>query len=79
MTDYSKYEAIKTKKIMNDGQSSSFKEVFSIHEDKVNNAISGLLREGFEIIEIKPNEFPTDHNIYNVTNITYGKLKTPKK
>lgn len=79
MTDYSKYETIKTKKIMNDGQSSSFREVFSIQEDKVNSTISWLLHAGFEIIEIKHTEFPTDHNIYNVTNIIYGKLKNPKK
>lgn len=83
MNDYSKYEVIKTKKIVNNNVSVRYDTAFQTQEEQVNNVIKYLVNKGFEIIEIThDNVGMIDEShlyIYTVTDITYGKLKNPKK
>ena len=81
MIDYSKYEVIKTKKIIN--SNTGYETAYKNQEADVNYAIKNLLADGFEIIEITHDNIgmmaSTFRYIYTVTDITYGKLKNPKK
>lgn len=83
MIDYSKYEVIKTKKIINSNTDIGYRTSFKTQEDEVNNVIEYLVKKGFEIIEITHDNVgmmaSSFRYIYTVTDITYGKLKTPKK
>lgn len=83
MVDYSKYSEIKVKKIINSNDSVNYKTAFKTQEDAVNNVIEYLVQRGFEIIEITHDNVgmmaSSRRYIYTVTDITYGKLKTPKK
>lgn len=83
MIDYSKYEAIKTKKIINNNVSVRYDTAFQTQEEQVNNVIEYIVNRGFEIIEITHDNVGmiggSRQYIYTVTDITYGKLKNPKK
>lgn len=84
MIDYSKYEAIKTKKIINSNSEVRYDTTFKTQEEQVNNVIEYIVNRGFEIIEITHDNVgilaaPSRRYIYTVTDITYGKLKNPKK
>lgn len=84
MIDYSKYEVVKTKKIINSNSEVRYNTTFKTQEEQVNNAIEYLIKNGFEIIEITHDNVgmissSSRRYIYTVTDITYGKLKNPKK
>lgn len=83
MIDYSKYEVIKTKKIINNNASVRYDTAFQTQEEQVNNVIEYIVNRGFEIIEITHDNVSmiegSRRYIYTVTDITYGKLKNPKK
>lgn len=83
MIDYSKYEVIKTKKIINNNVSVRYDTAFQTQEEQVNNVIEYIVNRGFEIIEITHDNIGmiegSRRYIYTVTDITYGKLKNPKK
>lgn len=83
MADYSKYEVIKTEKIVTDSRALSRNEMFEAQRDKVNDFIKRLQLCDYEIIEITHNDIASEtrsaYVLYTITNITYGKLKTPKK
>lgn len=84
MIDYAKYEVIKTKKIINSNSEVRYNTTFKTQEEQVNNAIEYLIKNGFEIIEITHDNVgmissSSRRYIYTVTDITYGKLKNPKK
>lgn len=83
MIDYSKYEIIKTEKIVTDSTETSRSKMFDIQRDEVNNSLKWLLSVGYEIIEITHNDVASEtrnmYVMYTITNITYGKLKKPKK
>lgn len=83
MIDYSKYEVVKTEKIVTDSAEISRSEMFDTQRDKVNDLLKWLLSKGYEIIEIAHNDVASEtrnmYVIYTITNITYGKLKKPKK
>lgn len=84
MIDYSKYEAIKTKKIINSNSEVRYNTTFKTQEEQVNNVIEYIVNSGFEIIEITHDNVgmissSSRRYIYTVTDITYGKLKNPKK
>lgn len=83
MIDYSKYEVIKTEKIVTDSAEMGRSKMFDTQRDRVNDLIKWLLSEGYEIIEITHNGVASEtrnmYVIYTITNITYGKLKKPKK
>lgn len=84
MIDYSKYEVVKTKKIINSNSGVRYNTTFKTQEEQVNNAIEYLIKNGFEIIEITHDNVgmissSSRRYIYTVTDITYGKLKNPKK
>lgn len=83
MIDYSKYEAIKTKKIINSNSEVRYDTTFKTQEEQVNNVIEYIVNRGFEIIEITHDNVgmmaSSFRYIYTVTDITYGKLKNPKK
>lgn len=84
MIDYSKYEVIKTEKIVNSNSEVRYNTTFKTQEEQVNNAIEYLIKNGFEIIEITHDNVgmissSSRRYIYTVTDITYGKLKNPKK
>lgn len=83
MTDYSKYDEIKTEKIVTDSVEMGRDEMFEAQRDKVNDFIKRLQLCDYEIIEITHNDIASEtrsaYVLYTITNITYGKLKTPKK
>ena len=83
MADYSKYETIKTEKIVTDCAKISRDEMFSNQQDKVNDFIKRLQLCDYEVIEITHNDIASEtrdqYVLYTITNITYGKLKTNKK
>lgn len=83
MIDYSKYEVIKTKKIINNNVSVRYDTAFQTQEEQVNNVIEYIVNRGFEIIEITHDNVSmmgeSHRYIYTITDITYGKLKNPKK
>lgn len=84
MIDYSKYEVVKTKKIINSNSEVRYNTTFKTQEEQVNNTIEYLIKNGFEIIEITHDNVGMINSssrryIYTVTDITYSKLKTPKK
>lgn len=83
MIDYAKYEVIKTKKIIHSNSNAGYETAYKNQEADVNYAIKNLLADGFEIIEITHDNIgmmaSTFRYIYTITNITYGKLKKPKK
>lgn len=83
MIDYSKYEVIKTEKIVTDSAEISRSKMFDTQRDKVNDLLKWLLSVDYEIIEITHNDVASEtrdiYIIYTITNITYGKLKKPKK
>ena len=83
MADYSKYEVIKTEKIVTDCAEISRGEMFNNHQAKINDFLKWLLSENFEIIEITHNDIASEtrdqYLLYTITNITYGKLKNNKK
>ena len=83
MTDYSKYDEIKTEKIVTDSVEMGRDEMFEAQRDKVNDFIKRLQLCDYEIIEITPNDIASEtrsaYVLYTITNITYGKLKTLKK
>lgn len=84
MIDYAKYEVIKTKKIINSNSEVRYNTAFKTQEEQVNNAIECIVNRGFEIIEITHDNVgmissSSRRYIYTVTDITYGKLKNPKK
>lgn len=84
MIDYSKYEVIKTEKIINSNSEVRYNTTFKTQEEQVNNVIEYLMSRGFEIIEITHDNVgmintSSRRYIYTVTDITYGKLKNPKK
>lgn len=83
MTDYSKYDEIKTEKIVTDSAEMGRDEMFEAQRDKVNDFIKRLQLCDYEIIEITHNDIASEtrsaYVLYTITNITYGKLKTPKK
>lgn len=57
--------------------------MFEAQRDKVNDFIKRLQLCDYEIIEITHNDIASEtrsaYVLYTITNITYGKLKTPKK
>ena len=84
MIDYSKYEVVKTKKIINSNSEVRYDTAFKTQEEQVNNVIEYIVNGGFEIIEITHDNVgminPSSRRyIYTVTDITYGKPKNPKK
>lgn len=84
MINYAKYEVIKTKKIINSNSEVRYNTAFKTQEEQVNNAIECIVNRGFEIIEITHDNVgmissSSRRYIYTVTDITYGKLKNPKK
>lgn len=83
MVDYLKYEIIKTKKIINSNIKVINSMAFKAQEDAVNNVIEYLMGQNFEIIEITHDNVCITNSsyqyIYTITDITYGKLKNPKK
>lgn len=83
MIDYSKYEIVKTKKIINSNINVNNSTAFKTQEDAVNNVIEYLMSRDFEIIEITHDNVDMATSsyryIYTITDITYGKLKNPKK
>ena len=83
MADYSKYEVIKTEKIVTDNTEISRGEMFRNHQDKINDFLKWLLSENLEVIEITHNDIASEtrdlYLLYTITNITYGKLKNNKK
>lgn len=84
MIDYSKYEIVKTKKIINSNYEVRYGTTFKTQEEQVNNVIEYIVNRGFEIIEITHDNVgmissSSRRYIYTVTDITYGKLKNPKK
>lgn len=84
MIDYAKYEVIKTKKIINSNSEVRYNTAFKTQEEQVNNAIECIVNRSFEIIEITHDNVgmissSSRRYIYTVTDITYGKLKNPKK
>lgn len=83
MADYSKYEVIKTEKIVTDSAEISRGEMFSNHQDKINDFLKRLQLCDYEVIEITHNDIASEtrnqYLLYTITNITYGKLKTNKK
>lgn len=83
MIDYSKYETVKTEKIVTDSAGIGRSEMFCNQQDKINDFLKRLLSSNFEIIEITHNDIASEtrsaYVLYTITNITYGKLKTPKK
>lgn len=84
MIDYSKYEVVKTKKIINSNSEVRYDTAFKTQEEQVNNVIEYIVNRGFEIIEITHDNVgmintSSRRYIYTVTDITYGKLKNPKK
>lgn len=83
MIDYSKYETVKTEKIVTDSAGIGRSEMFRNQQDKINDFLKRLLSSNFEIIEITHNDIASEtrsaYVLYTITNITYGKLKTPKK
>lgn len=83
MADYSNYEVIKTEKIVTDSKDLSRNETFEAQRDKVNDFIKRLQLCDYEVIEITHNDIASEtrnqYLLYTITNITYGKPKTPKK
>ena len=83
MADYLNYDEIKTEKIVTDSRDRSRDEMFEAQRDKVNDFIKRLQLCDYEIIEITHNDIASEtrsaYVLYTITNITYGKLKTPKK
>lgn len=83
MTDYAKYEVIKTKKIIHSNSNADYETAYKNQEADVNYAIKNLLADGFEIIEITHDNIDmmasTFKYIYTITDITYGKPKNNKK
>ena len=83
MIDYSKYEVVKTEKIVTNSTETSRSKMFDIQRDEVNESLKWLLSVGYEIIEITHNEVASEtrnmYVMYTITNITYGQLKNPKK
>lgn len=83
MADYLNYDEIKTEKIVTDSRDLSRNEMFEAQKDKVNDFIKRLQLCNYEIIEITHNDIASEtrsaYVLYTITNITYGKLKTPKK
>lgn len=83
MADYLSYDEIKTEKIVTDSRALSRNEMFEAQRDKVNDFIKRLQLCDYEIIEITHNDIASEtrsaYVLYTITNITYGKLKTPKK
>lgn len=83
MSDYLNYDEIKTEKIVTDSRALSRNEMFEAQRDKVNDFIKRLQLCDYEIIEITHNDIASEtrsaYVLYTITNITYGKLKTPKK
>lgn len=83
MADYLNYDEIKTEKIVTDSAGIGRDEMFEAQRDKVNDFIKRLQLCDYEIIEITHNDIASEtrsaYVLYTITNITYGKLKTPKK
>jgi hypothetical protein len=83
MIDYLNYDEIKTEKIVTDSAGIGRGEMFRNQQDKINDFLKRLLSSNFEIIEITHNDIASEtrsaYVLYTITNITYGKLKTPKK
>lgn len=83
MADYSKYEVIKTEKIVTDSAEISRGEMFSNHQDEINDFLKQLQLCDYEVIEITHNDIASEtrnqYLLYTITNITYGKPKTNKK
>lgn len=83
MADYSNYEVIKTEKIVTDSKDLSRNEMFEAQRDKVNDFLKRLQLCDYEVIEITHNDIASEtrnqYLLYTITNITYGKPKTPKK
>lgn len=83
MTDYTKYSTIKTKDVTgHKGNLDGTYEAFESRETQVNDALEKLLAEGYEIIDIKYNDFASgDHHrgVYAVGTIIYGKRKDTTK
>lgn len=83
MADYLNYDEIKTEKIVTDSAGIGRDEMFRNQQDKINDFLKRLLSSNFEIIEITHNDIASEtrsaYVLYTITNITYGKLKTPKK
>ncbi len=83
MADYLNYDEIKTEKIVTDSAEIGRDEMFRNQQDKINDFLKRLLSNNLEIIEITHNDIASEtrsqYVLYTITNITYGKLKTPKK
>lgn len=83
MADFLNYDEIRTEKIVTDSIALSRNEMFEAQRDKVNDFIKRLQLCDYEIIEITHNDIASEtrsaYVLYTITNITYGKLKTPKK
>ena len=83
MADFLNYDEIRTEKIVTDSRALSRNEMFEAQRDKVNDFIKRLQLCDYEIIEITHNDIASEtcsaYVLYTITNITYGKLKTPKK
>lgn len=83
MIDYSKYEVVKTEKIVTDSAEIGRDEMFRNQQDKINDCLKRLLSNNLEIIEITHNDIASEtrsqYVLYTITNITYDKLKKPKK
>lgn len=83
MADYLNYDEIKIEKIVTDSAGIGRDEMFRNQQDKINDFLKRLLSSNFEIIEITHNDIASEtrsaYVLYTITNITYGKLKTPKK
>lgn len=83
MADYLNYDEIKTEKIVTDSRALNRNEMFEAQRDKVNDFIKRLQLCDYKIIEITHNDIASEtrsaYVLYTITNITYSKLKTPKK
>lgn len=60
MIDYSKYEVIKTEKIVTDSAEISRSKMFDTQRDKVNDLLKWLLSVDYEIIEITHNDVASE-------------------
>lgn len=83
MIDYTKYSTIKTKDVTgHKGDYDSTYKAFESRETQVNDALEKLLTEGYEIIDIKYNDFASSdrhRGVYAVGTIIYGKRKDTAK
>ena len=63
MIDYSKYEVVKTEKIVTSSAETSRSKMFDIQRDEVNDSLKWLLSVGYESIEITHNDVASETRV----------------